>query len=85
MYGIVHPKVKTMFDENADPVTLTRGNNWKVDLNLIPEQELNATHPHVVSSLRNQLGQWLVDNQGKIQAEERKIKIANQKAAQQAL
>jgi hypothetical protein len=34
-----------MFDDNAEPVSLTRGDNWKVDLNLIEEKELNATHP----------------------------------------
>lgn len=85
VYGIVHPKTKTMFDDNADPVTLTRGDNWKVNLNLIEEKELKATHPQVVSSLRGQLGQWLVDNQSKIQAEERRIKLANEKAAAEAL
>jgi hypothetical protein len=56
VYGIVHPKTKTMFDDSAEPVSLTRGDNWKVDLNLIEEKELNATHPHIVSSLRGQLG-----------------------------
>jgi len=82
VYGIVHPETKTMFDDNDAPVELTRGDSWKTTVKQMDEEDLKKTHPEIVESLRNQLGTWLVENQGKIQAEKRRIKLQKLKEAQ---
>jgi hypothetical protein len=82
VYGIVHPGTKTMFDVDDKAVELTRGDSWKTTVAQIEEEELKKTHPQVVSSLRNQLGNWLLENQGKIQAEKRRIKLQKLKESE---
>lgn len=84
VYGIVHPGTKTMFDDDDKAVELTRGDSWKTTVQQLQEEELKKTHPEIVSALRNQLGNWLVENQGKIQAEKRRVKLAKQKNAELA-
>lgn len=79
----MHPETKTIFDDDDKAIELTRGDSWKTTIKSMDEEELKKTHPAIVDSLRSQLGTWLVENQPKIAARKRKIKLQKLKEAEE--
>ncbi len=79
----MHPETKTIFDDDDKAIELTRGDRWKTTIKYMEQEELKKTHPAIVDSLRSQLGTWLVENQPKIAARKRKIKLQKLKEAEE--